>query len=269
MAPTWGWGTPGFQPFSLGYLLSVYYVFTILRISGDRFLESTTLLSVLSAQHISTIAWRSPKQWKMLLVTMSEAAVLVSLHKVIKRSTPAPSTPVLGLLGVSLKPVQLTRMAGCHLPLFWWFFPFFSSKIVFCHFSNLKSLTEWSSRHRVKQQKDDFSFWQLWTHHKPKEWFATWRLGHFSKVGNVNLNSSFFKPRQDLRSCWPLKMRLITEHQQESPGSISWCIPEPPHDFMECHNMAREARMKHLPVVPMRRKADSHLMQSYLVRETV
>jgi len=61
---------------------------------------------------------------------------------------------------------------------------------------------------------------------------------------------------------------LITELQQESPGSVSWCIPKPLLAFMECHDMKWEAQVEHFPVIPTRRKAD-WFMRSSLIAETM
>lgn len=149
-------------------------------------------------------------------------------------------------------------------------FAFFppSSEIVLYHFSDLKWLPEWSSRHRVQQQKEGFPFWQLWTHHKFVGWLVIWRLVHFPRAGNVN--SSFFKPTQDLRSCCPLKMRpLITEPHQERSDWLLICSRDPTW-FYEViqHEMGGLSGM-FLSFLLGKKLVDSHLIQACLIAEIV
>lgn len=115
----------------------------------------------------------------------------------VTRSVPAPSTPVLRLLGDSLRPVQFTGMAGCHLPFL------FSFRDPFLPFQWLKMThCVLQQAHGKKQQKEDFPFWQLWTQHKLKESFLEWFWWDlFSEVRNKNLHLFFslFKPRRELK----------------------------------------------------------------------
>lgn len=109
----------------------------------------------------------------------------------MKRSVPAPSTHFWGCLespSSQLSPLEW-QAAIFHLFEDFSFLFMWESVLPFQWFK----MTHWVVQ-QAQGAPAELPFWQLWTHHKLKEWLVTWRLGQFSKVGNVNLNSPFLRP---------------------------------------------------------------------------